>query len=332
MEQNFENWEDIPSFPDAEAELKQIKKSLNKQKLKTILISLVSAAILVLVGLYGILPAVEKCYPTPYGDHLREMLIAYYELTNPGKTVSISYGKTGFAAYDLFLTRKDTTSGEKDILHGTLTRGTLELDIPFYDRELAEVYLWSGFDHPDDVWEHFREDTVTKLQELPEYITVEAVVLFPEDLTMSQVMELDYKYGLHRVNVNLHWLAVRCCDKDAENPLPTFGFSMSPNGSLDLNERYPDLCSYNTKIDGSHMAQHFKSLLQFSMDQVEKGLGIISRRGDESLYQTALTYVEENGVNTYGGLATGTPSGLLKLLEDGIIENLILTDAWIDVN
>ena len=33
-------------------------------------------------------------------------------------------------------------------------------------------------------------------------------------------MELDYKYGLHRVNVNLHWLAVRCCDKDAENPLP----------------------------------------------------------------------------------------------------------------
>lgn len=331
MDQNFENWEDIPSFPEAEAELKQIKKSLNKQNRKTVLISLISAAVLVLVCLYGIVPIVEKCYPSPYQDHLRETLVAYYELTHPGKTISMSYGKTGFAAYDLFLTRKDTASGEKDILHGTLTRGTLELDIPFYDRELDEAHLWSGYDHPDEVWDHFREDTVAKLQELPDYVTVKAAVLFPEDLTMSQIMELDYKYGLHRFNVDLHWLAVRCCNKDAENPLPTLGFSMKPYGSLDLNERYPELFLYNTKIDGSHLEQHFKSLLQFSNDQAEKKLGIFYRRGNESIYQMALTYVEENGVNSYGGLATGTPSGLLRLLEDGIIENLVLTDAWIDV-
>jgi len=332
MAQNFENWEDIPSFPDAEAELKKIQKGLHRQKLKTVLISLISAAVLVLVGIYGIIPALEKCYPTPYEDHLRETLIAYYELKHPGKTISITYGKNGFASYDLFLTRKDSISGEKDILHGTLTRGKLELDIPFYDRDLEEAYLWSAFDHPDDVWYRFREDRVAKLQELPEYITVKAVVLFPEDLNMSQVMELDYKYRLDRINVDLHWLAVRCCDKDEENPLPTFGFSTRPNGSLDLNEQYPELFLYNTEIDGSHMEQHFKSLLQFSIDQVEKDLGIIYRRGNESLYQMALTYVEENGVYTYGGLVTGTPSGLLQLLEDGIIENLILTDAWIDVS
>lgn len=329
MEQNFENWEALPSSEADEAELKQIRKILNRRNWKTVCISVAVAITLILACVYGILPLVEKCYPDPYSSHLADSLEAYVELTQPGKTLTMSYGKTGFASYDLFLRRIDTASGEKEILRGSLETGKLSLDLPFYDREVTEAYLWSGSVLPQEIWVQQQEQTETMLRELPEYITVEAAAWFSEDLTMEQLVELEYGYGESAVDIQ--WLAIRCCEQSQEDQMPMLGFSTQYGGHRDLNDQYPQLNFDGFEEDGSHMEMHFKSLLQFSQDQAEQGLGVSYTNKDGSIYQTALDYVEQQGVKTYACLVSGSPSAILQLLENGDVGSLKLTDGWVDL-
>ena len=330
MEQNFDHWEALPSSEAEEEELKQIRKSLNRHNWKTVCISVAAAITLVLAFVYGILPFVEKCYPDPYSAHLADSLEAYIELTKPGKTLTLSYGKTGFASYDLFLNCIDTASGEKEILRGSLEKGTLSLDLPFYDRDVNEAYLWSGIVLPQEVWAHQQEETETMLRELPEYITVEAAAWFPEDLTMEQVVQLEMGYSYGEPGLDIQWLAIRCCEQSQEEQMPTLGFSTQYGGHRDLNDQYPQLNFDGFEEDGSHMEMHFKSLLQFSQDQAEQGLGVSYTNKDGSIFQTALDYVEQQGVKTYACLVSGSPSAILQLLENGVVGSLKLTDGWVD--
>lgn len=128
-------------------------------------------------------------------------------------------------------------------------------------------------------------------------------------------------------------VGVRNAPKDAEHAPFAVGFSAKPNGDLSLlDEQYPELGMLHTQADGSQMEEHFKSLLRFSADQLDKGKGIPIVTLTGNYYRDALAYVEENGVTSYGCLITGTPEGLLGLLEDNVASTLILTDGWIDVS
>lgn len=337
----MENWNEEISLPGQEEELKKIRKSLKKRNWKIILTALALAAALVLLCVFVIAPAVESLYWAPYtsdyieqGNDLKLMLEAYTELFHPGKMVSLIAGDTGFASYDLSITRTDTATGEKDYINGSLVRGTLELDYLFFDYSAERAFFQGNNSLPEEFLTHYRETSIERLSVLPEYVTVKALAFFPEDLTMEQVQELIFKYNYDdRNGVAVKWVGVRNAPKDSEGTTLACGFSTSPGGTLaDLNAFYPELGLLHTKEDGSHMEEHFKSLLRFSADQLDKDRGLPIGTLTGNYYRDVLDYVEENGVLSYGCLVTGTPEGLLSMLEDGTASTLILTDGWIDVS
>lgn len=341
MDEMFENWESPPSLPDMDAELKQLRRSLNRHNRKIILTSLILALVLMLSVTYVIAPALETLYWAPYtsdyvqqGNDLKWTLQAYTELFYPGKQITSVYANdNGFASYDLTITRMNTATGETEYIDGSLTRGTLDLDYPFYEYDLKRGFFRGNNNHPEEMMTHYRDIATERLNQLPSFVTVEALAFFPEDLTMEQLQQLIFQYNYDGADgVALKWIGVRNTPKDAENTTFAMGFSTGPNGDLALlDEHYPEMGMYHTKADGSHMEEHFKSLLRFSADQLDKGKGIpiVTLTGNH--YRDVLAYVEENGVMSYGCLVTGTSAGLLSLLEDGVASTLILTDGWIDV-
>lgn len=336
----MENWNELPILPDEE-ELKKIRKSLRLQNRKTILSSLVLILGILLAGILVVLPAAEKLYWAPYtsdyiqqGNDLKWMLEVYTELFQPGKQIqTVSTGDTGFASYDLTITRIDTSTQEKEYIDGSLIRGTLDLDYPFYEYGLERAYFQGNNNLPVEMMTHYRTVAIERLSELPAFVTVKALAFFPEDLTMEQLQKLIFQYNYDSRNgVNLKWVGVRNAPKDAEHAPFAIGFSTKPSGDLSLlDEFYPELGLIHTREDGSHMEEHFKSLLRFSADQLDKGKGlpIVTLKGN--YYRDVLNYVEENGILSYGCLVTGSPEGLLSLLDDGVASTLILTDGWIDV-
>jgi len=339
----MDNWNENIVPPQEDAELKSIRKSLRKQNLKNVLTSLILAAALLLVSVYGIIPAVEKLYWGPYdsdydaGSDLHLVLKANTELFHPGYKVQMLAGKSGFASYDLHITRTDDATGQKEYLNGTLSRGDLSLDYAYYDRGMEELYFHAdyvqdlGNGEIYDIRDMWTEDAVELISQLPNYIQLKAIAFFPEDLNMEQFLQLLLKYNYDgRDGVSVIWTAVRV-ESNQGIPLSPIGFSVNSYNGYELNETYPEFFIRNFEEDGSHLAQHFKSLLQFSTDQVEKGKGISLRNIHGEYTQYVLEYVEEHGVNTYACLVSATPQGLQSMLDDGTASHLALLDSWIDV-
>ena len=336
----MDNWTELPPVPNDE-ELNRIRKSLKLRSQKIVLTALSLVFALILLNVSVIAPALEKLYWAPYtsdyveqGNDLKWMLAAYTELFHPGKQiVSVYAGDNGFASYDLTISRMNTATREADYIDGSLVRGTLNLDYLYYEYDLKQTYFRANNSLPEFAMTHYRDTAIERLSQLPSFVTVEAVAFFPEDLTMEQLQQLIFQYNYDGADgVALKWIGVRNTPKDAENTTFAMGFSTSPSGDLALlDECYPEMGMYNTKEDGSHMEEHFKSLLRFSADQLDKGKGIpiVTLTGNH--YRDVLNYVEENGVMSYGCLVTGTPEGLMSMLENGVASTLILTDGWIDV-
>lgn len=347
MEEMFDNWDNPTPLPDLDKELKAIRANLNRHNRNIILTAIALVLALILTTSYIVAPALEKLYWAPYtsdyvqqGNDLKWTLQAYTELFYPGKQiVSVYANDNGFATYDLTISRMDTATGEAEYIDGRLVRGTLELDYPLYEYDVKRAYLRGNNNFPENVMTYYRDGAIERLNQLPSFVAVEAVVFFPEDLTMEQVQQLIFRYDYNTAydyeiadGVAIKWVGVRNMPKDAENTTFAMGFSTGPNGDLALlDEHYPEMGMYHTKEDGSHMEEHFKSLLRFSADQLDKGKGIpiVTLTGNH--YRDVLNYVEENGVMSYGCLVTGTPAGLLSMLEDGVASTLILTDGWIDI-
>lgn len=337
----MENWNEFAVLPDDE-ELRKIRKSLRLQNRKTIFVTLMLILVVILIAVLLVIPTAESVYWAPYtsdhiqqGNDLKWMLEAYTELFQPGRQIQSVYaGDTGFASYDLTIIRTDTATQEKEYIDGTLTRGTLNLDHPFYEYGMERAFFQGNNNLPEEMMIHYRNAATEQLSELPAFVTVKALAFFPEDLTMAQLQKLIFQYNYDgRNGVTLKWVGVRNAPKDYEQTSFAIGFSPNPSGDLSLlNDIYPEIGLIHTKEDGSHMEAHFKSLLRFSADQLDKGKGlpIVTLNGNH--YRDVLNYVEENGIVSYGCLVTGSPDGLLSLLQDGIASTLILTDGWIDVS
>lgn len=342
----MENWNDMTPLPENDAELLKIRKDLKKRNWKTVLTSLLLAAAILLVSVYGIIPAVETLYWGPYdsdynaGSDLRLTLQAYTELYQPGRSVQMITGKTGFATYDLHITRTDDATGEQEYIGGMLERGLLDLDYYYFNTRTEDLYLSSDYyadpseetkdAEPFDMRDIWSSNTADVLSQLPEYIQLKAVIHFPEDLTMEQFQQLLFKYNWDARNgVSVLWTAVRV-EGDAASSFP-IGFSVHSYNGYELNETYPEFFIDNFAPDGSHMTQHFKSLLRFQADQVSKDRGPSFRNAVGEYSEYVLSYVEEHGVSTYACLVSATPQGLQAMLEDGTASHVILMDGWINV-
>lgn len=343
----MENWNEAVPLPEEDAELLKIRKDLKKRNWKTVLTSLLLAAIMLFVSVYGIVPAVESLYWGPYDSgysasqdtsDLKLVLQTHSELFQPGYGVGFIAHRTGFASYELNITRTDVATGEKEYMEGTLKRGKLSLDYSFWNLQtsmLSQRYFYRGrYSTPiRPVIASDLERTQKLLTELPSYVSLKAAVSFPEDLTMKQLMQsyLDYNYNSED-GITLHWVGVRNNNDDSDRSIPMCGFSLNYGGNgYGINEVYPELNSESFSVDGTHWEQHFKSLLEFSRDQAQKEKGISYFIGNENFYQYVLDYIAENGIMTYGVMVTGTPEGLLGMLDSGLASEIVLLDGWIDV-
>lgn len=337
----MENWNEFAPLPDGDEELKKIRKNINKRSWKTILTSLVLTAAIFLIAVFGVIPAVEKLYWAPYtsdyvegANDLQMVLQTYTELFQPGYTASVNAGRTGFATYELSIVRTDVTTWEREYIDGTLKRGELYIGREFSDERLSQMHFYRARDQRP-INEYDRERTRQLLTELPEYIQLKAAISFPEDLTMEELINLGISYNRGLLNshdgISIKWAGIRNCHEEPERSTPLCGMSLSYSiDDLSLNPYYPELVTESYAPDGSHFEQHFKSLLQFASDQLEKGK-MIPVWTNEDYYQYVLDYVEENGVMTYGCLVTATPRQLLTLLEDGAVSDVVLMDCWIDI-
>jgi len=352
----MDNWNENIVPPQEDAELKSIRKSLQRQNLKNVLTSLILAAALLLVSVYGIIPAVEKLYWGPYdsdydaGSDLHLVLKANTELFHPGYKVQMLAGKSGFASYDLHITRTDDATGQKEYLNGTLSRGDLSLDYAYYDRGMEELYFHAdyvqdlGNGEIYDIRDMWTEDAVELISQLPNYIQLKAIAFFPEDLNMEQLVQ--FYQNTEDLPLRITWVGIRNCpmeenldltldgpvSSERTGPIRLCGMNPFSGGtyffaSEDNHSYFPSHLEY---LSQEELEQYFKSLLQYSSNQCSKGEGIPVWEGKD-YYQTVLDYVEEHGVMCYGAVVVASPQTLLELLDQDIISYVTLLDAWIDL-
>lgn len=330
------DWE-VPAPPE---ELDRVRKSIRKRNWKLIITSIVLAAVLLTGTVYGIIPAVERLYWDPYDcttaegvSDLNLVLSAYTELFQPGWEIGIvSGGRTGFASYDLSITRYDIAKAEYTYMTASLNKNQLGWDYRFTSERPA-MNLFDRASYPFyPMQDDERELALEKLSQLPDYVTVEAAISFAEDLDMEQVLTFQDNHS-----IPITWVAIRNAPLD-DQKFPLCGIDPFSGGAIyfEVNEKYPQFSidtsgNLNFVYTGDILEQHFKSLLQFSSDQLEAGRGAQVYGGDRNYYTEVLEYVEENGIYSYGCVVYTTPTKLLELLENDQVSQIKLMDAWLDV-
>lgn len=347
MDENFENWEQNAPLPDVEAELKRIRRDIRKRNWKIILTSLVLAAALLIGAVKFAIPALESRYWDPYtSTYIEEVpdleltMIVYGKLFGQGQLpVNVSITKTGFAAYSI-----ETGFMKSDKLYGfswdgsrtaTLSKGELSFPSNFW--ESFERYV---FDFTQDEDYKYSKDVIRlatkKLKRLPDYAQVLAIVSFSEDLPLSELMELEQDLMSSDYESGVLWAALRTCDPSS-GTYPFCGIRVQFTGYQTTRyaelrgaqSPYPYLFESSSSWTADTLEQHITSLLQFSQDQCDKGTGILPEGAGSDYYQTALDYMSENGINTYGCYVIATPAELLQILSDYPVYHISLVDAWL---
>ena len=314
------------------SEIRKIQKTIRSRNRKIISISVVLAAVLLVVSVFGIIPWAESLYWNPdettYRDatDLKIALDAYTELFNPGYHTSwVTYQHTGFASYKLEILLRSTAQGEMLSVGGSLERNNLHMDEMFLfpDGKDYPIHKSGSGDMPPPPSE--TEALREKLSSLPEYVCLEATVSFSEELSMEELVKFMTAAAMDPItnNMDITWVAVD-------------GGVAGCGMSVDGGQVYPlvdlDYRCFSGPADWKQesLEHHVTSLLRYSADQVEKGRGI-APYGHESVYTEILDYVEENGIKTYGVVVTASPQALLKLMDNDLIYDIRLIDGWVDI-
>lgn len=324
-------------------EIRIIQKTIRRRNWKTISISVVLAAALLLMSVFAIIPWAESLYWNPDettyrdGTDLEVTLQAYMELFTPGyrNTSGITCHRTGFASYQLEIPISPAAHGERFSVGASLERNALRLDEAFYFPEGKDYVFGRNRLHDEQKAPSETEALRKKLSTLPEYLRVEATITFTEDLTMEELVafwrDMVFQWDTQDPHGRITWVAVRAMEPDA-GWTPRCGMSFGGSGKtyplVDLDYR---CFSGPANMDRESMEQHFFSLLRYSANQMEKGRGIVPY-DDEGLYTQILEYVEENGVKTYGVVVNGTPRQLLELMDSEQVYDMNLVDCWLDID
>ena len=177
---------------------------------------------------------------------------------------------------------------------------------------------------PDSVLEEIAQSydyNTEKLAQLPDYFRVVADVTFPDFMDMEQFLAF---YELYKGKLDIGWVGIR---KGAGPGLCGMSPFTDLNGAADV-EGYPHLQLASGTLTAENLEQHFKSMLRFAQNQLDKGCGI-ARYEDPYFYSDVLDFVEEYGVYTYGCRITTTPGMLLELLESGVINHTVVLETYI---
>lgn len=332
-------WDDTPTMVSTPTEeIRQVRKSLRKRNVLIVLTSLVLTAALLLGMVYVGIPAMETfywdpstiSYGTPYSTDLELMLAVYDELFCPDVNIAgVTETKTGFAAYDILVQYWNAYRGGDSLYAmGKIEKGGLTLPAGFLRQ--CPINIFDRATYPFyEASPGSQQKVRDKLFCLPAYVTVVAAVSFPEDKSMEEVLQ--FRDTL--VDGSVGWTAIRTSPLD-EQMLPLCGMDLYQSGSVrtEVNEYYPCLDTKEMEMSAENLEMHFKSLLQFSADQVKAGTGIAEEHYFNQCYYTqVLEYVEEKGIFSYGCYVSGTPETILALLDSGAVTQVWIEDIFIAI-
>jgi len=243
-------------------------------------------------------------------------------------TVDLGFGKYNSTFYSLDLFTREKETNNIQFIKGKHNYVFFEDFFPynhfafseFLDDEEGTTSYHKGL----DIKKHFSETQIEHVKELPSTSYISAWARFTNDLTMEELYKVMRTYK----EINFKWIAVRTAEKQG---MQLMGFLTdhvgSSSDSVD-NENYPEFQFEGMRnISGStplevQMAKkyetHFTSLLKYLVDR-HQAVDALLPMGKNYDYQSALNYIQENGISTYGVLLYGEADDLLDLYESGII-------------
>ncbi len=331
---------DIMPSPDFNelGDMKKIRHRLRRRSAAIVSVSILLCVAIFLGIFYGIVPALEKVYwdpaetelEIPYTSDLDMTLSAYAELFCPYITINhAAVSRRGFASYDISVSYWNSVrGGSLSYANLTMDKGQLSLPRGFMNFVPANIFENACFPkYPMDT--ESKEYYYNSLSTLPDYLTIDAAVSFTEDLSIDELIELNEK--LQEKNAYLVWVGVRACDESLQMS-PLAGMSPFSGGTVREieNEEYPCLEIKGKDRNAENIEEHFKSLLKFSKDRQLMNRSLPYSPFPE-YYDNVLSYVEENGIKSYGAYISAPPSVMKELLDSGLASQIWPQDVWIHI-
>lgn len=319
-----------------------IQKRVNKKLTKVVGISVVTVFLILFSVFYIVSPIVSSFYYNPSqksvsGGHedLYFDLRVITELNLPGYAIDggVSSESLGFGAHSISFERKDIFSRETKYINTKIRRDKrVENFYEIFPKNYLEFYSLRSTSYENRISEELKNNTIDYLKELNPVSYVSAYIVFEKDLTIKEFNDLQEKYNN---KVTFSWVGVR--SEEANKGL-TYLAGFNPNyndGSVSSDSpdknKYPYLQLVDWVTDENNYTKHdmvqaytkhYISLLTYMKDR-EKAVKVLDINGCKSdYYKNALEYVENNGINTYGGLVRVEAKDLLEFLKNEKIEEI----------
>ncbi len=324
---------------------REIKRIVNRRLAAVVGASAAFVIAIILFIQYIISPFVSSHYYNPtkktsgqeYNQDLAYDLKAITEVSMPGYAMDFIYGAEvlGFGEYKLLYRRIDLFTKEEEIIDAKIKKnmrvGTHE---KFYPRTYFVFRDFRNDEESDANYEsalkfikRLTDEDIEHMRKLPQTSYISAWIRFSKDLNMKKLYKTMDEYS----NVDFKWIAVRTAEKQGQQLM---GFLTGLNDGFDSDaideEKYPGFHLVDTMMIipsrepyedsmAKRYEMHFTSLLQYLSDRKEATSALVGDTKNYD-YKSALEYVEENGISTYGALIYGEANDLLELYESGLIK------------
>ncbi len=329
---------------DNEKIVREIKRTVNRRLAAVVGISVACVLAIILLIQYVISPIASSQYYDPtkkssgqeFNQDLTYDLKAITEVSMPGYAIDFIYGAEdlGFGEYNLLFKRRDLFTDETETINAKIDKnmriGTHEQFYPrIYTSFNGLLNYKEGTDEYDKILEFTKklsDEDIEHVRELPSTSYISAWVRFSEDLNMKELYKAMDEYK----KVDFKWIAVRTAQNQEEQMM---GFLTGLNDGFNSDavdeEKYPGFHLVDTMMlipsrdpyedaMAKRYEMHFTSLLKYLSDRKVATSALVGNTKNYD-YESALNYVEENGINTYGALIYGEANDLLGLWESGLI-------------
>lgn len=185
-----------------------------------------------------------------------------------------------------------------------------------------------------------KEQAVEKLQELPDSMRIRSAVSFDELKDMDGIRQFIQTYDGEYLYVPI------VSSPDQKGSMSGYmGFRPDGAGYVRTDsydqKKYPylDMAQYEGEdavAPSDILEQHVKSMLTYLKDQERFCKIFDSPVPGENVfdlykYESALKYIEENGVYGYGIVVNATKDELIEMLSDPAIDSVYLMDSYLDL-
>lgn len=323
----------------------QLTKSVNSRLRKVVLSSVTIVTVCLLSVFFIISPLIGSFYYNPtkvsVGSSESDInfdLAAIIELKQPGYALAslVEADKLGFGSYESHFYRTNLFTQESDEISIKIKRNDHYSKNLFRTEQPSFIAVEApGFLNDEDLARQ-KERVMDHLQQLNPVAYVAAYLTFEDDLNMEELEDLVVQKNHF---LDFIWAGIRTAPKgermDSLTGIALHHHSVFHSGDQPDAERYPaflflEWLTGNAGIPpgssrwavGTEL--HYKSLLRYLVDRKEALEVFENHPRQHEYYQSALAYVEEHGVKTYGVLVHATAEDLIKLVATAPIKTLEL--------